>query len=257
MVALSLMKTRLHWQNGNRMLHHFKVQLLIGASVLWLALMPVKALAEWYADAYGGGVFTNNTDLTVSSSLGTTTTFHDLSVNNSWTAGGRGGYWLDQLDWLGFGLDVFFFHVKAPSQAVSVTTSSTTSTSAFADWNLPAFGIGFDVLRLRVPLLRDEQFVHGRLQPYISAGPALFISWAGQNRNVQPFGQHATDVNLGVKAGGGVSFMVTKAVGLFTEYRFTHFTSSLTYQNSTVPDTETFKASYDSHHVIAGLSFRF
>ena len=239
------------------MLHHFKVPLGIGTSVLWLALMPVEAVAEWYADAYAGAVFTQNTDLTVSSSLGTTTTFHDLSVNDTWTVGGRGGYWLDQLDWLGFGLDIFYFHVKAPPQAVTVTTSTTTTTAPFVDWNLPAVGIGFDVLRLRAPLLRDEEFVHGRLQPYISAGPALFISWAGQNRNVQPFGQNATDVNVGVKAGGGVSFLVTKTVGLFTEYRFTHFTSSLTYQNSTVPDTETFKATYDSHHIIAGLSVRF
>jgi len=239
------------------MLQHVKVPLGIGTSVLWLALMPVDAVAEWYADAYAGAVFTQNTDLTVSSSLGTTTTFHDLSVNDSYTVGGRGGYWLDQLDWLGFGLDIFYFHVKAPPQAVTVTTATTTTTAPFVDWNLPAVGIGFDVLRLRAPLLRDEEFVHGRLQPYISAGPALFISWAGQNRNVQPFGQNATDVNVGVKVGGGVSFLLTKTVGLFTEYRFTHFTSSLTYQNSTVPDTETFKATYDSHHIVAGLSLRF
>ena len=62
---------------------------------------------------------------------------------------------------------------------------------------------------------------------------------------------------MGVKAEGGVSFLVTKTVDLFTEYRFTHFTSSLTYQNSTVPDTEAFKASYNSHHIIAGVSLRF
>jgi len=239
------------------MLQHFKVHLLIGTSVLWLSLMPVEAVAEWYADAYAGAVFTQNTDLTVSSSLGSTT-FQNLSVNNSATVGGRGGYWLDQLDWLGFGLDIFFFHVKAPSQAVSVSSSTGATTAAFADWNLPALGIGFDVLRLRAPLLRDEEFVHGRLQPYLAAGPALFISWAGQNRNVQPDNQNATDVNVGVKAGGGVSFLLTKTVGLFTEYRFTHFTSQLTYQNTTpAPATETFKASYDSHHIIAGVSVRF
>ena len=110
---------------------------------------------------------------------------------------------------------------KLPAKRLGVTTSNMRTTSTFADWNLPAFGIGFDVLRLRAPLLRDDEFVHGRLQPYISAGPALFISWAGQNRNVQPFGQHATDVNMGVKAEGGVSFLVTETVDLFTEYRFT------------------------------------
>src|SRR5262245_62134355 len=247
-----------HWQKGTRMRRHLKVHLLTGTLLVWLAVMPLEAVAEWYADVYAGAVFTHNTDLTVSSSLGPTATFENLSVNNTWTVGGRGGYWLDRLDWLGFGLDIFYYHVKAPSQSATVSTSTGTTTTTFADWNLPAVGIGFDVLRLRVPLLRSDEFVHGRLQPYISAGPALFISWAGQNRNVQPEGQNATDVNLGVKAGAGVSFMVTKTLGLFTEYRFTHFTSNLTYQNTTPgPATETFKASYDSQQVIAGVSLRF
>jgi opacity protein-like surface antigen len=208
---------------------------------------------------YTGAVFTNKTDLTISSSLGSTTTYQDLHVNNSLTAGGRGGYWVDQLDWLGFGLDLFFFHVKAPNQAVSVTGPGPTATSSIlADWNLPVFGVGFDVLRLRAPLLRSEEFTHGRLQPFLSAGPALFVTWAGQNRNVQPQGQNGTDVALGAKAEAGVTFLLTKTVGLFTEYRFTHFTSKLSYQNTTPsPATEFYKATYDSHQVIGGISFRF
>jgi opacity protein-like surface antigen len=183
-----------------------------------------------------------------------------LQVNNSWTAGGRAGYWLEGLDWLGFGLDVFFFHVKAPNQMVPVTGLAATGTTlAPADWSLPVMGIGFDVLRLRAPLLRSEEFTHGRLQPYLSAGPALFVTWAETPWNiVQPKGQHDTDVALGAKAEGGVTFLVTKTVGLFTEYRFTHFTSKLTYQNTTsAPATETYKATLDSHQIIGGISFRF
>jgi hypothetical protein len=233
-------------------------RLVIGLLIL-LLVTPLKVSAEWYADVYTGAVFTNKTDLTISSSLGSTTTYQDLHVNNSLTAGGRGGYWVDQLDWLGFGLDLFFFHVKAPNQAVSVTGPGPTATSSIlADWNLPVFGVGFDVLRLRAPLLRSEEFTHGRLQPFLSAGPALFVTWAGQNRNVQPQGQHGTDVALGAKAEAGVTFLLTKTVGLFTEYRFTHFTSKLSYQNTTPsPATEIYKATYDSHQVIGGISFRF
>ena len=219
--------------------------------------LPSIVLAEWYADIYSGAVFTKRTDLTVSSSLGTTTTFQDLYVNNSWTAGGRGGYWLDQLDWLGFGLDLFFFHLKAPSQSVQVTGSGSASTT-LADWSLPALGIGFDVLRLRAPLFRSEEYSHGRLQPFLSAGPALFVTWAGQNRNVQPSDQQGTNVALGFKADAGVTVLLTQWLGLFAEYRYTHFTSKLEYQNNTpAPATETYKASYDSQHIIGGLTFRF
>jgi opacity protein-like surface antigen len=217
--------------------------------------------AEWYADVYTGAVFTKPTDLTIASSLGSTVTQHNLEVNTSWTVGGRAGYWFEELDWLGLGLDVFHFNVKAPSQLVPSTVTglgASATTLTPVDWSLPVTGIGFDVLRLRVPLLRSEEFTHGRLQPYLSAGPALFVTWAETPRNVQPSGQHDTDLAVGAKASGGVTFLLTKTVGLFTEYRFTHFTSNLSYQNTTIaPATETYKTTWDSQQVIGGLSFRF
>jgi opacity protein-like surface antigen len=221
---------------------------------------PRDGSAEWYGDAYAGAVFTSNTDLTVTSTLGTTTTYQNLDIHNTWTAGGRGGYWLDKekMDWLGFGMDVFFFHVKTPpGQKVGVTGTGGGSTQ-FAHWSLPAWGIGFDVLRLRLPLLRDEQFVHGRLQPYLAAGPAIFVTYAGQNTFVQPSGQTSTDVSGGAKVDAGLTVMVTKQIGAFAQYRFTHFTTNLDYQNTTPAlATETFGTTYNSHHVIVGLSLRF
>jgi outer membrane protein W len=241
------------------MTHDLRIGPLVIGLLILLLVAPLDVSAELYADLYTGAVFTKNTDLTIASNLGSTATYQNLQVNNSWTAGGRAGYWLEGQDWLGFGLDVFFFHVKAPNQMVSVIGPSPTATSSIlADWSLPVFGVGFDVLRLRAPLLRSEEFTHGRLQPFLSAGPALFVTWAGQNRNVQPQGQNGTDVALGAKAEAGVTFLLTKTVGLFTEYRFTHFTSKLSYQNTTPsPATEFYKATYDSHQVIGGISFRF
>jgi outer membrane protein W len=225
-----------------------------------ILVYPHDGSAEWYGDAYAGAVWTANTDLTVNSSLGTTTTYQDLDVHNNWTAGGRVGYWLnkEKMDWLGFGLDVFFFHVKTPpGQQVGVIGSGGTTTQ-FAHWSLPAWGIGFDVLRLRLPLLRDEQFTHGRVQPYIAAGPAVFITYAGQNTFVQPDGQNSTDASIGAKVDAGATVMITKRIGAFAQYRFTHFTTELDYQNNTPAlATETFKTTYDSHHVMVGVSTNF
>lgn len=242
------------------MLYRKAVYVLSFALYLGLLLCPSDGSAEWYIDAYAGAVWTDNTNLTVTSTLGTTTTYQNLDVQDNWTAGGRGGYWLDKgkMDWLGFGLDVFFFHLKTPpGQQVGVTGTGG-STTVNANWSLPAWGIGFDVLRLRLPLLRDEQFVHGRVQPYLAAGPTLFITYAGQNTFVQPGGQSATDVSVGAKVDAGATVMITKQIGVFAQYRFTHFTTELDYQNNIpAPATETFKTTYDSHHVIAGLSVHF
>lgn len=225
-----------------------------------LVLYPKEGAAEWYADAYAGAVWTANTDLTVISSLGTTTTYQSLDIQNDWTAGGRAGYWLDKpkMDWLGFGLDVFFFHLKTPTgQQVGVTGTGGTTTQ-FAHWSLPAWGIGFDVLRLRLPLLRDDRFIHGRVQPYLAAGPTVFITYAGQNSFVQPDGQSSTDASVGAKVDAGVAVMITQRIGAFAQYRFTHFTTELEYQNtSPALATELFKTTYDTHHAIAGLSLRF
>jgi hypothetical protein len=132
------------------------------------------------------------------------------------------------------------------------------TTTQFVDWSLPAWGIGFDVLRLRLPLLRDDQFIHGRVQPYLAAGPAVFITYAGQNTFVQPGGQRSTDASVGAKVDAGVTVMITKRIGAFAQYRFTHFTTELQYQNtSPALATERFKTTYDTHHAIAGLSLRF
>lgn len=242
------------------MIYRKTICVLSFAMSMGLLVCPQDGSAEWYGDAYAGAVWTANTDLTVNSSLGTTTTYQNLNVHNNWTAGGRGGYWLDnkKMDWLGFGLDVFFFHLKTPpGQQVGVTGTGG-STTVSADWSLPAWGISFDVLRLRLPLLRDEQFVHGRVQPYVAAGPTLFITYAGQNTFVQPGGQSSTDVSVGAKVDAGATVMITKRIGAFAQYRFTHFTTKLDYQNNTPAlATETFKTTYDSHHVIAGLSVHF
>ena len=240
-------------------MHGMALRLLTMTWLMWLLLLPPDGFAEWYGDVYTGVTYTHNTDLNISGSDGSTTTYKNLSVNNSWTAGGRVGYWLDQMDWLGFGLDAFFFHLKTPpGQTVAVTGSGTTG-AANADWSLPAFGIGFDVLRLRLPLLRDEEFAHGRVQPFVSAGPALFISYANQNHFVQPDGQHDTNVAVGPKVDAGLRFMLTKTFGVFAQYRFTHFTSKLDYQDTTSgsPIEKTFKTTYDSHHFIGGLSLSF
>ena len=97
-----------------------------------------------------------------------------------------------------------------------------------------------------------------RDEPFLAAGPAVFISYAGQNAFVQPDGQSSTNASLGVKVDAGVTVMVTKQIGAFAQYRFTHFTTELDYQNTIpAPATEEFKTTYDSHHIIAGLSRRF
>jgi opacity protein-like surface antigen len=106
--------------------------------------------------------------------------------------------------------------------------------------------------------MRGEQFPHGRIQPYIGGGPAVFFSWAQSPAGFQPSDKTDVDAAIGYKMGGGITIMLNKEVGLFAEYRYTYFTSSLTFQDLTPPaSNETFKTTLNTNHAVAGLTIRF
>jgi opacity protein-like surface antigen len=227
-----------------------------------LLLMPWAASAEWNVDLYGGGAFTQNTKGTQTSSDGTTFTSSELKVDNSFTAGGRVGYWLESLPWYGFGLDAFYFEPDIPTQTTQTTVTSPipglsgTRPLTFSKTDISVVGIGFDILRLRAPLLKSADFQHGRLQPYLTAGPALFLTKVKPTAFL-PAGQSETDTSIGVKVGAGLSFNITKALALFGEYRFTHFKADATFQETRTATQEKIEATFNTHHVIGGISFRF
>jgi opacity protein-like surface antigen len=219
----------------------------------------LSAYAEWTADIYAGGAFTNKTDFTNTSTVDPSLTAIGVKVDSSFTGGGRLGYWLEGADFLGFGIDVFYFRAKAPSQSVPVRIGGGPTVPGLAAFDyMPVVGIGFDVLRLRLPLVKSDEFPHGQLQPYVSAGPALFITQLKGSDAFDPPGQRKTDTAVGVKVGAGMAFLLSRSVALFGEYRFTHFKAEHSFQDGTPPpSTETFTATLNTHHVVGGISFRF
>jgi opacity protein-like surface antigen len=222
-------------------------------TVMALGQTPGLVSAEWYADIYGGGAFTTKHN-TESALPGFTVTAHDVRFDTSGTVGGRTGVWFDQLPWLGVGVDVFHFQPTiGGGQTLEITAPGLNGTTTIQTINVSVLGLGFDVLRLRLPLLQGEDFPHGRLQPYVTAGPALFWTRAEDTTNLAPpANQSNTDMSLGVKVGAGTSYQLTPLIGLFGEYRFTYFEAQHECAGP-VQLSETFK----THHVIGWLSFRF
>ena len=222
------------------------------------------AQAEWSVDVYGGGAITQNADFTSTFSnslLFVMLTGSDVEYATSGTVGGRIGYWFESLPWLGIGLDVFQFWPDL-NQQQNIPVSGTirgfpfTDTSDIAQVDLSVTSIGFDVLRVRAPLLKSPAFPHGRLQPYMSAGPTVFIVQVSDTTNLSPRNQSDTETVVGVKAGAGVLFLITQHWGLFGEYRFTYFNAEATF-NMTPPATRiTWEFNVLTNHFVGGLSFR-
>ncbi len=217
--------------------------------LLFLVLVPFPALAEFELAVYGGGSFTNKTDITVSS---VNATFSNLKLDDSATVGGKAGYWFPAFGNIvayGLGVDVFYFRPNIPQQNVAVRVGNLQGSALFSPVNVRTLGIGLDLLKLRLELMKDEHFQEGRLQPYASVGPAIFMTEfeAGTKQD---------DTKLGLKAGAGVQFLLTQMLGLFAEYRFTHYAAEA--QVAAPPlGSLTAEGDINTQHLVGGLALRF
>jgi len=68
-----------------------------------------------------------------------------------------------------------------------------------------------------------------------------------------------TDSHIGIDARAGVRWLFSQNMGLFTEYRITHFKSDSVNDSVEIngQPTERVNATMTTHHVLGGLTFRF
>jgi opacity protein-like surface antigen len=208
-------------------------RLAIPVSVVFaiVVLAPV-ASAEWFGDAYLGPAVTPSSTLTF-------TAFgeeqkQNLGGRSSPSFGLRFGRWLDNMQWpwLGVALDVSYFRPAIDVQTVPISL----------------------LLMARYPLLKDEEFPIGRLQPYVALGPGLFISNVSGTLGFQEADDTTRDIGLDVRV--GAAYLIDGPWAAFTEYRFTHFSPSFdvkTFGGGTASSSTTF----NTHHVVLGISYRF
>jgi hypothetical protein len=200
---------------------------------LALALAVVTAppaSAEWFLEAYGGVSMTADSDVTIR----TDRTFDDtVNFDTEGMGGGRVGYWLEGLPWLGFAADVSYF---APAgQGNTVET------------RLEVIPLS-PLVMFRLPLITSSEFPNGRLQPYLGAGPGFFIT--SVKVDVPGLGEENTDwqFEVGADVRAGLTFMITPAFGTFIEGRYTVF--------STDPGGRSTEFDIETVHVAGGISIR-
>jgi len=63
--------------------------------------------------------------------------------------------------------------------------------------------------RQRLPLIKDKDFAHGRLQPYVGVGPSLFISRLSGDLGNRGGRASDTSLDVGADARGGVMVLLT------------------------------------------------
>ena len=112
---------------------------------------------------------------------------------------------------------------------------------------------------LRWPLMVSPAFPKGQLQPYVAVGPALFIVNTKDFGNLGLGTQSESDTTVGVKAAGGLTWLFTKNIGVFGEYRCTHFHADQESIDVVTGATVSAKTSnsLSTHQVVGGVTFRF
>jgi len=162
--------------------------LALGLLLAWSTM----AQAELYVEGYVGGNASN---------LGGTPT-----VIGGW----RLGTWFVPEGALGFNypkwMRYFGFYTDISISQLNSNRSSLEGTGYASTWGfIPVLRLGF---------MKDDEVPFGRLQPYVGAGPAVFL--------VRFNNFSGADVSPALMVDGGVRYMVNKkfSIDLFLRYRY-------------------------------------
>jgi hypothetical protein len=205
----------------------------LGVAIVALGLVLSTArpvAAEWFLDVYGGVSMTDDADVTV---RGDRTVDDKVKFDDEGMGGGRLGYYLGGLRWLGLAVDVSYFAPAGQGSTVETRLEV-----------VPISGL----VMFRLPLFDGPGFPNGRLQPYLAAGPALFLT--SVKVDVPGAGEQHSDwqVEIGADARAGIAFMFTPGFGTFIEGRYTVF--------STNPGGGSTDLDIQTLHVMGGFTFR-
>jgi len=230
------------------------------ASLALLLAAATPVFAEGFADLYGGISHTPRSDLTfVIRPAGRSSdhTFRDVKWDPSVVFGARAGYWFETAPWYGVALDVFRFNANIPTQTESSTIVGASGPATLGAIDITVIVVALDVARLRYRLMADSAYPKGRLQPYLTAGPALFRIRATNKGNGELTTEPGTDSAIGYKLGAGLSWQLTKAAALFGEYRYTHVRAEPVLDSALSSLRVPLQFDLNTHHFVAGASLRF
>jgi opacity protein-like surface antigen len=238
-----------------------RLRWLMGIAVVAALGFEVRpAAAEWFADLYAGLSFTQNSDLELNDKGIGPGTFEDVEFDPALAWGGRVGRFFDSVPFLGLGLDVFRYTPYIGPQSVELNGcfypgGCGRGRGGTGSFEVSTTAISVDVI-LRLPLLRSEDAPQGRVQPYVVAGPPVFITTITP-RHTRNFRNHDsdTDISVGYKLAGGVAVQVFKNLSLFGEYRFTHVSPDVELRDASNGRT-TLRTDLDTHSALFGISAR-
>ncbi len=207
------------------------------AVTLLVILTASPVLAEAFLEGYVGFSYPERTQVKVSTNASVD---RDVSFGTSFAYGGRAGYWLSRVPWLGFAGDLSSVHAKGEKVDVDLAPLSL-------------------LVMLRAPLLASDEIPQGEIQPYVGIGPS-FSLFTYVSANFEPAARTLSDwtiLDRGFIVPAGVTVQLNKHLAVFTEYRYTYY--DIRYKEVLYggTDPDKFDAHLASHNLLFGLSWHF
>jgi hypothetical protein len=198
------------------------MRLVVAMMLSLLGGIP-SAFVEPYVGGHIGLATGTNSDFTQADFISSAGVLTDIDlpseVGTSIDIGLRAGYWFDFLPLIGTQFDLYLF-------GPDVNFGPEDNIELF-QFDISIVALGFSIMG-RYPLLKQDDFPRGRLQPYLGLGPAIFItSWDDQESNPALNIGSDTVVNGGLQFLAGVSYFIRERVSAFAEYKFTHHVTQI------------------------------
>ena len=199
---------------------------------------------ETFVELYGG--YSVTADDSVNARLITTdfvtvtdeSASRSVSYDPSFTVGARIGSYFQ---YIGVALDMSYFEANDPKFENSIFSISA-------------------LLMLRAQLLATDDIPQGQFQPYLAVGPGYYFVFHDVDFRPDISSKFSlSGAHLGIDARAGLRWLFSKNMGLYAEYRLTHFSSDSENDNFTIggEPVERVNATMTTHHVLGGLTFSF
>jgi len=213
-------------------------------AILVLSLMGMAsslATAENFVAIYGGVAMPSNENVNVSGSSGglALKTSEEVSFDDSFTVGGRLGYWHTEanpsMDYVGVALDVSYFKTKADD-------------------------FDTEIYVVPVTILIMLRYQGKTFQPYLGIGGGAFISDVKQDVDLSFIGLGTstvsdTSIDPGFDARAGLAIKVYKNIAVFGEGRYTYFEAG--YKDTVSGVRVKVQTDSDVFYFLGGLSYYF
>ena len=204
--------------------------------LLCISFHPFYSAAEMYVAGMAG--YTAPNDLTNIKGTGgaSALSLSDLELQSSVAYGGKIGYFLPNLKWLGVETELYNTTPNVKQQPATVSGFG----ASVPIGTLP----GFHLRVLTWGINAVVRYPGKTFQPYAGVGLGVFFAKATFQ------GQSDSDTVPGLNALAGLRFFATEHVALFAEYKYNRATFNL-------PNAIGFEADYSANIFMGGLSYHF